>query len=102
MKAPVERIAVLLLTLPTHREAVHGGKGAVVGQTPHNGVTRAAIGTVDEGVTKAAVFRVEHLPTAIAAKGNIGRYERLNPGTGSRICDQKGLFRNRGDDALLN
>ena len=72
-----------------HREAGHGGAGAVVGQRGDDGEARAAVGAVDEGVPVAPVGRVALFGGAFGAHGDVGGGERAAAVGPRRVRDRE-------------
>ena len=93
---------ILLLTLTTHRKAMHRSIRTVIGQTPDNGIARATVGAVDEGIAETAVRRIQKLTAAIAAERNIRRNKRLHLVTGAGIPDHKTILNNTGKRTLFD
>ena len=65
------RVGVLLLTVPAHREPVHGGEIAVVRQVPDDRETGAAVGAVGERIEMPPVLLIEHLLLAVVTDGGV-------------------------------
>ena len=76
VEPPVGGIVVFACALGAHREAGHGGGGAVVRQRGDDGEARAAVGAVDEGVPVAPVGWVALFGGAFGAHGDVGGGER--------------------------
>ena len=72
VKAAVGGVVVLGLAGGAHFEARHGGLRAVVGDAAGDGVTRAAVGAVEEGIAVAAIGGREQLAEAVGAGGGVG------------------------------
>ena len=71
VKAPVERVVVLGLAGRAHPERGHGGQGAVIRNIGDDGKPGSAVGTVDERIAVTPVGRIEELPPAVVADGDV-------------------------------
>ena len=76
MEAAVARVVVFGLALRAHRERLHRGVRAVVGQGFDDAETRAAVGAVGEWITMAAVLGIEDFAQAIRAGGDVRKHQR--------------------------
>ena len=72
VEAAVGGVVVLGLAVGAHFEARHRGLRAVVGDAAGDGVTRAAVGAVEEGIAVAAVGWSEQFAQAIGTGGGVG------------------------------
>ena len=75
--AAIFDVAVFPLAVRAHGKAPHGGQRTVIGQVPHDGKARAAVGAVDEGVAIAPVLRVQQLAPTVVAQAEVRRDERV-------------------------
>ena len=76
VEAAVARVVVFGLALRAHRERLHRGVRAVVGQGLDDAEARAAVGAVGERIAVAAVFGIEDFAQAIRARGDVRQNER--------------------------
>ena len=76
MKAPVLGVLILRLARGAHREARHGGRGAVIRDVADDGVAWAAMGAIGEGIAVAAIRRVAKITPAGIARACVGRDQR--------------------------
>ncbi len=99
VEAPVERVVVLGTTGGAHREPGHRGRGAVVGQTPHDAEPRSAVGAVEERVAVPAVGGVVQLGQAGRARSHVGgdRRRRVAGRIGAALHDPERLLAHRCD-----
>ncbi|OIQ69703.1 hypothetical protein GALL_486950 [mine drainage metagenome] len=74
MEAPVGWVGILGGAVRAHGESRHGGVGAVVGHSAHDGQARPAVGAVGEGMVPAAAGRVVHLGEAGGAGRRVRRH----------------------------
>jgi hypothetical protein len=95
VEAAVRGIVVLALAFGAHLEAGHRGRGAVIRNRAGYGEARAAVGAVGERVAVAAIRRVEDLPQAVFAGGDIRRYERPSPDALPAFLDPEALLAKR-------
>ena len=72
MEAAVGGVGVLRRAVGAHLEALHRGRGAVVGKLVDDGEARSAVGAVDERIAVTPIGGVEQLAHAIVARGEIG------------------------------
>jgi hypothetical protein len=75
VKTSVKRIMIFTGAIVTHSKDCHGGFGPVIGNVVNDGVSRSAVGAVDERIEVSSVLRVKELPEAIAAGCCVRRYE---------------------------
>jgi hypothetical protein len=73
VKAPVQRVRVILLAEAAHGELAHGGVFAVVRQALNYGEAWSAVGACDEEVLVPVVFRISEFAQAIVAYGDVWR-----------------------------
>ena len=73
MEAAVGRVLVLAAAGGTHREGRHRRARAVVGTAADDREPGPALRAVEERVAIPAVGRVEQLPQAVVAGGDVGR-----------------------------
>ena len=73
--AAVFDVVIFPLAVRAHGKAAHGGQRAVVGQVPHDGEARAAVGAVEKGIAVAPVLRVEKLAPAVVTEADVRRDE---------------------------
>ena len=76
MEAAVVWFVVFGPALWTHRERLHRGVRAVVGQRFDDAEARTAIGAVGERITVAAVLGIEDFAQAIRARGDVRQHQR--------------------------
>ena len=72
MKAAVEGVVVLNLTLGAHGKSGHRGLGAIVGNAAGDGEARSAVGAIQEWVAIASVRGIKQLTKAVGAGGSVG------------------------------
>ena len=70
------RFIVFVPAFRAHRECLHRGVRAVVGQGLDDAEARAAVGAVGERITVAAIFGIEDFAQAIRAGGDVRQNER--------------------------
>jgi hypothetical protein len=75
MKTPVEYVLIFSQAPTAHFKIPHCGGGTIVGQTFHNGETRAAVSTIYEWVINS-VRIIRHIGKTVIAYGNIRTYFR--------------------------
>src|SRR6218665_1946905 len=57
MEATIARVFILAQAMGAHREARHGGLGAIIGQCADQGKARAAVGAIDERIAITPIYR---------------------------------------------
>ena len=91
VEAPVERVLVLAAAVGAEREAGHRRVRPVVGDGADDREPGPALRAVDERVAMAAVGRVEQLPQAVVAGGDVGRNQRRAARRRARLDRERGL-----------
>src|SRR6266704_1002398 len=81
MKAPVQRILILTLAFPTHREHTHRRLFAIIRHILDNRKARSAIRAVDKGIVEVPVSWIEEFKQAVVTSSSIRRDERFALGT---------------------
>jgi len=71
MKATVCGILIFFVTGRTHLDLLHGGHGPIIGYICDDGVTRTAVGAINERISESPILRSSQLSETIGADAHI-------------------------------
>ena len=90
-------VLVFVAAPGAHREARHGGAGAVVGQAQDDAVARAAVGAVEEGVAEAPVRGIAELAQTVGAGRDVGQHQGGSGSGAVARADGEGVVADGGE-----
>jgi hypothetical protein len=72
VEAPVQRVIVLIPTQWAHGEVFHCGAGSIIGYALDDGVSGAAVRTVQKGIVMTPIVEIKEFTQTLVASADIG------------------------------